>query len=294
MNSARVRASAAELVGVLSLLALAAALSPRPAWADPAPLRVCADPNDLPYSNSAQEGFENKIVRLIADDLHRPLQFVWHAQRRGFVREGLNAGECDLVAALPSGAPMALTTRPYYRSTYVFVSRPGEPPVSSLDDPSLRTRTIGVQLIGSGGMNSPPAHALAERSIVDNVRGFMVYGDYRNDHPLSGIVDAVATGKVDVAAVWGPVASYFARKEKPPLVVTSIAGSSEARLPMTFDIAMGVRRTDKALKAEVDRVLSSLAPHIKAILASYRVPVVWEPRTDPMPGGTLDRAAKVQ
>ena len=261
---------------VAALFALAAVVCARSAEAEQAPLRVCADPNDLPYSNSAGQGFENKIVRLIADELHRPLMFVWRAQRRGFVREGLNAGECDLVAALPAGAPMALTTRPYYRSTYVFVSRPGEPPVSSLDDPSLRTRTIGVQLIGDDGMNSPPAHALAERSIVDNVRGFMVYGDYRKDHPLSGIVDAVATGKVDVAAVWGPIAGYFAREEKPPLIVTSIADSPQARLPMTFDIAMGVRRTDKALKAEVDRALTSLAPQIKAILASYGVPVVWE------------------
>jgi mxaJ protein len=169
---------------------------------------------------------------------------------------------------------MALTTRPYYRSTYVFVSKPSEPPVSSLDDSSLKTRTIGVQLVGDNGMNSPPAHALAERGIIGNVRGYMVYGDYRDDHPLSEIVHAVAVGDVDVAAVWGPVAGYFAAKEKPPLVVTSIAGSVEARLPMTFDIAMGVRRTDKELKAEVDHALTSLAPQIHTILASYRVPVL--------------------
>ena len=244
------------------------------------PLRVCADPNNLPFSDAAGEGFENKIVGLVADTLHRPLEFVWRAQRRGFVREGLNAGECDLVAAIPSGAPMALTTRPYYRSTYVFVSKSGEPPVSSLDDPSLKTRTIGVQLIGDDGMNSPPAHALAERGIVENVRGFMVYGDYRDNHPLSEVVDAVAKGEVDVAAVWGPVAGYFARKEKPPLVVTPIVGNPEARLPMTFDIAMGVRRTDKELKAQVDSALSSLAPQIRTILASYGVPVGWDATAD--------------
>src|SRR6202034_1756888 len=161
---------------VLSVLLLATALCARSARSDELPLRVCADPNNLPYSNSAEDGFENTIVRLIADRLHRPLVFVWRPQRRGVVRDGLNAGECDLVAAIPSGASMALTTRPYYRSTYVFVSRPGDPPVSSLDDPSLRVRAIGVQLIGDDGMNSPPAHALAERGIVENVRGFMVYG----------------------------------------------------------------------------------------------------------------------
>lgn len=162
----------------------------------------------------------------------------------------------------------------------MFVSKPGEPPVSSLDDPSLKTRTIGVQLIGDDGMNSPPAHALAERGIVGNVRGFMVYGDYREDHPLSEIVDAVAKGEVDMAAVWGPVAGYFAAKEKPPLIITSIEGNPEARLPMTFDIAMGVRRTDRELKAQLDSALMSLAPQIKTILASYGVPVAWEATAD--------------
>jgi mxaJ protein len=274
VNLALGQGAAAKFAQMLSMVALAAALGARSAQSDELPLRVCADPNNLPFSNAAGQGFENKIVGLIADTLHRPLEFVWRVQRRGFVREGLNAGECDLVAAIPSGAPMALTTRPYYRSTYVFVSKLGEPLVSSLDDPSLKTRMIGVQLVGDDGMNSPPAHALAERGIVENVRGFMVYGDYRKDHPLSEIVDAVAKGKVDVAAIWGPVAGYFAPKEKPPLVVTSITGSVEARLPMTFDIAMGVRRTDKGLKAKVDSALTSLAPQIQTILASYGVPIL--------------------
>jgi mxaJ protein len=256
------------------MLALATAVCAHSAQSDELPLRVCADPNNLPYSNAAGEGFENKIVALIAGYLHRPLEFVWRAERRGFMREGLNAGECDLVAALPMGAHMALVTRPYYRSTYVFVSKPSEPPVSSFDDPSLRMRTIGVQLVGDDGMNSPPAHALTERGIVENVRGYMVYGDYRNDHPLSEIVHAVSMGEVDVAAVWGPVAGYFAAKEKPPLVVTPIAANPEARLPMTFDISMGVRRSDTGLKAQVESALTSLAPQIQTILAAYGVPTL--------------------
>jgi mxaJ protein len=270
-----------RLLRTLPLSALAIVGAAKCAEADQLPLRVCADPNNLPFSDSAREGFENKIASLVTGYLQRPLEYVWRAQRRGFVREGLNAGECDLVAAIPSGAPMALTTRPYYRSTYVFVTRSGEAPVSSFDDPGLRESKIGVQLIGDNGMNTPPAHALAERGIVGNVRGFMVYGDYRNDHPISEIVHAVATGDVDVAAVWGPVAGYFAREEKPPLVVTSIAASPEARAPMTFDISMGVRRTDKQLKAEVDSALSSLAPEIKKILVSYGVPVLWVDTNDP-------------
>lgn len=269
-----------RLASLAPLVVVAIAACSPSAHSEEPPLQVCADPNNLPYSNSAGDGFENKIASLVAGYLHRPLVFVWRAERREYVREGLNAGECDLVTAIPSGGSIALATRPYYRSTYAFVSKRDEAPVSSLDDPSLKTRTIGVQMIGDDGMNSPPAHALAERGIVSNVRGFMVYGDYRNDHPLSEIVDAVASGKVDVAAVWGPVAGYFAAKEKPPLVVTPIAGDVEARLPMTFDIAMGVPRTDKELKTQVDSALSSLAPQIKTILAAYRVPVAWDPTAD--------------
>jgi mxaJ protein len=253
------------------------------------PLRVCADPNNLPYSNAAGEGFENKIVALIANSLHRPLEFVWRAERRGFVREGLNADECDLVAAIPLGAHMALVTRPYYSSTYVFVSKPSEPAIFSFDDPSLKKREIGVQLIGADGMNSPPAHALAERGVTRNVRGYMVYGDYRAAHPLSEIVHAVATGEVDVAAVWGPVAGYFAAKEKPPLVITPIAGAAEARLPMTFAIAMGVRKADAELKEQVDGALVSLAPQIQSILAAYGVPVVWQASS-----ATLNAHAKAE
>lgn len=280
MNADLLHGPAGKIPRRLSLAAAAMVLGAFAAEADQQPLRVCADPNNLPYSNSAEAGFENKIVKLIADHLDRPLEFVWRAQRRAFLREGLNAGECDLVAAIPFGAPMAFTTQPYYRSTYVFLSKPGEPPVSSLDDASLKTRKIGVQLIGDDGMNSPPAHALAQRGIVENVRGFMVYGDYRDKQPLSEIVRAVATGEVDVAAVWGPVAGYFARQENPPLVVTPIVGSN-GPLRMTFDIAMGVRKTDKQLGAEVQSALTALAPQIETILTSYGVPLVEASQTDP-------------
>jgi mxaJ protein len=235
-------------------------------------LRVCADPNNLPYSNAAGAGFENKIARLIADRLGRPLQFVWRAQRRGFLREGLKGGECDLVTATPPGLGMIRSTRPYYRSSYVFVSRPGEPPVSSFDDPSLRRRLIGVQLVGDDAMNTPPAHALARRGIVDNVRGYLVFGDYGKPDPSAAIVRAVATHAIDVAAVWGPIAGYYAQEQHPPLVLSPITPPQDAPIPMSFDIAMGVRRTDLALLDSVQRALDALKPEIKATLAEYHVP----------------------
>lgn len=261
----------------LTILASVSMFVGAPAHAAQPPLRVCADPNNLPYSNQAGEGFENRIAGLIAGKLGRPLQFVWRAQRRGFLREGLKAGECDLVTAEPSATFMILTTRPYYRSTYVFVSRPGDPVISSFDDPALRTKRIGVQLIGDDGMNSPPAHALAKRGIIDNVRGFPVYGDYRKASPISNIVAAVANGEIDVAAVWGPVGGYFASRQNPPLIVTPIAAKLTDRIPMSFDISMGVRKSDPDLGEAVQRALDDLAPQIATILKAYGVPLAARP-----------------
>src|SRR5215208_1499473 len=127
-------------------------------------LRVCADPNNLPFSNARQEGFENKIAALVARDLRADLRYTWAAQRRGFVRSTLGAGECDVVMGVPAGLDRVSTTSPYYRSTYVFVSRrDGAADIRSLDDPRLRRVRVGVQMIGDDYANSPPAHALARR-----------------------------------------------------------------------------------------------------------------------------------
>ena len=185
---------------VLGLLLLASGSE-----AQPLPqrqLRVCADPNNLPFSNDRLEGFENKIAALIARDLNATVTYTWWAQRRGFLRNTLKAATCDLVIGIPSRVDAVLTTSPYYRSTYVFVyQKDTGPPVRSLDDPILRTVKIGVQLIGDDGTNTPPAHALAHRHIIQNVVGYSVYGDYAQANPTARIIEAVAQGAVDVAVV---------------------------------------------------------------------------------------------
>jgi len=161
-------------------------------------LRVCADPNNLPFSNERGEGFENKIAELIAKRLDARLSYVWWAQHRGFIRKTLNDGLCDLVTGTTNGIDMLRTTRPYYRSGFAFVTRPDGPVIASLDDPQLHRLRIGIQLVGLDGSNPPPSEALAKRGIVDNVRGYMVYGDYRDDNPAAGIMKAVANGDIDV------------------------------------------------------------------------------------------------
>src|SRR6266576_763755 len=123
-------------------------------------LRVCSDPNNLPFSNQREEGFENRIAELVAKDLNAKLRYTWWAQRRGFVRNTLNAGECDVFIGVPSSFERTRTTIPYYRSTYVFITRRDRHlNVVSFDDPILRRLKIGVQMIGDDFTNTPPAHA---------------------------------------------------------------------------------------------------------------------------------------
>ena len=240
-------------------------------------LRVCSDPNNLPFSNQRREGFENRIAELVARDLGRKVEYYWWAQRRGFVRNTLNAGKCDVIVGVPSSFELALTTRPYYRSGYVFVSRRDRRlNIDSLDDPRLRALKIGVQIIGDDYANSPPAHALANRGIVRNVVGYSVYGDYRQDSPPRRIVDAVAKGEVDLSAVWGPTAGYFAKKSSVPLAVTTFTPEIDLPfLPFVFDIAMAVRREDPELRDRLNAILERRQPEIDRILREYGVPL-WE------------------
>jgi len=245
------------------------------AAAAPRALTVCADPNNMPFSNRQQQGFENKIMDLIAKDLGARITYVWWAQRRGYVRSTLNEAKCDIWPGVAMGAGMVASTQPYYRSTYVFVTRAdGALDKLTLDDPRLKTAAIGVQLIGNDSMNTPPAHAIANRGIIDNVRGFMLYGDYERPNPPSAIIEAVENKAIDVALAWGPLAGYFAQKSRVPLRLEAIRPASDPRWPMEFDVSMGVRHGDTALVDQVNAALAREKPRIDAILTAYHVPLV--------------------
>ena len=261
----------ALLLVLLAALALALAAGAAP---PERVLRVCADPNNQPFSNDRLEGFENRLADLVARDLGARVEYTWWAQRRGFVRNTLNAGECDVLMGVPTSFELALTTRPYYRSTYVFVTRRDRgPAVRSFDDPVLRRVRVAVQMIGDDGVNAPPAHALARRGIVDNVAGYSVLGDYREESPPSRIVEAVARGEVDVAVVWGPLAGYFAPRQAAPLTLAPVSPEIDLPfLPFVFDISMAVRHGDDELKEELDRVLERRRREIDALLDRYGVP----------------------
>ena len=239
-------------------------------------LRVCADPNNLPFSNDRGEGFEIEIAELIGRDLHRPVEYTWWAQRRGYIRNTLRAGSCDLILGIATDVDMLQTTAPYYRSTYVFVYRKdGGLRIDSLDSPELRTLRVGVQIIGDDYTNTPPAHALARRNIIRNVRGYRVLDDYAQPNPPARIVEAVANGEIDVAVVWGPLAGYFASKVNVPLEIVPVTPQVDApSLPLVYDVSMGVRRGDDALRSKVEAALRRNKQAIDDILTRYGVPRV--------------------
>jgi mxaJ protein len=268
--------SMADARSTVTHLVVPAPLRAAAATSNAGELRVCADPNNLPFSNAAGRGFENVLASRIAAARHERLRVVWLPQRRAYLRHTLGAGVCDLVMGVVGARGSAQTTRPYYRSTYVFVRRAGSAPISSLDDARLRTWRVGIPIVGEDYENPPPAEALAVRGLANQVRGFPVYGDYSKPDPTRGLIDAVAAGAIDVAIAWGPIAGYFAPLASTPLRLAPVAPSFDARIamPFTFDVRMAVRRGDAALLAWLNRYLDEHAREIHDELAGFGVPLL--------------------
>ena len=260
------RRLAAALLGC-ALAAAAAAQEPAPHSS----LRVCADPDNLPYSHQDGSGFENRIAQLVASDFGLPLEYAWLPDRRGFVRKTMGAGLCDVILGVPAGFERTLNTRPYYRSGYVLV----EPQThlaapASFADPRLRQWRVGVQLVGDDLATTPPGHALAQAGALDNVVGYPVPGD---EPAAERIVDALSRGELDAAFVWGPQAGYYAQHAAVPLQVHFVPPPALLKdQPFVFAIAMGVRRGDRALRDRLDDFIRRRQPEIDRILAEYGVP----------------------
>jgi mxaJ protein len=237
-------------------------------------LRVCSDPNNLPYSNKQQQGFENDIAKLVATDMGMDVSYFWFPQREKFFKKTLNSGVCDVVMGVPSGFDEAETTQPYYRSTYVFVTRRDRNlHIDSFDDPRLKTLRIGVHVLGEQDDSLPPVHALTSRGIVRNLVGYSIFGNLSETNPSADLIEAVSKGDVDVAVAWGPLAGYFTQHSSVTLDVTPIEGDpAHPALPLTFDIGMGVREGDVVLKQKLDAELVRRHKEIEAILRSYGIP----------------------
>jgi mxaJ protein len=239
-------------------------------------LVVCADADNLPFSNDKSEGFENKIVDLIAAEMHTSVRYAWNGGPRGFRPRMLQSGACNLVIGVPAGLPGVSVTRPYYTSTYVFVTaRSRKLNLRSFDDPALRNLKIGLQAIGAQGANTPPANALARRGLTDNIVGYSMREAVGEQTSQTNIIDAVVKGEVDTALVWGPLAGYFAKRYGNRLVLSPVAPDPQMpTLAFLYAMSIGVSNGDDAFKAELQRVLDQRRKDIDAILNDYGIPQV--------------------
>ena len=236
-----------------------------------AALRVCADPSNLPFSNQAEEGFENRIATLLGERLGLPVAYTWWPATIGFFRNTLRAHECDLVMGVTEGFELAATTAPYYRSAYAIVYRPDSSlGVRSLADPALAELAIGVVA------NTPPVDILVRHALLDRVRPYQLMADTRAGRPAQDMVEDVAAGEIDIALAWGPIAGYYAKRQSPPLLVVPLADAPGGP-PMTFAIAAAVRHREPEWQQTIDTLLAENRAEIEAILRAYGVPLVAAP-----------------
>jgi mxaJ protein len=247
----------------------------RPNLGKPGVLRVCADPDNMPLSNQQGEGYEQKIAELIAKEWNSKIEYAWWPVRRGYFSRALNGRYCDVAIEAPSGLDMAGVTKPYFRSGYVLVTRKDSGlDIKSLSDPRLKQLKIGVNLLNSDAENTPPAMALSRYGVVGNLVGFTTF--YSDSARPEDIINAVAKKDIDIALVWGPLAGYFAKFAPAPLRLQPLPerDSLNPDFPYQYNIGMGVRRRDRALRDSLETVIDRRAPEIQAILKQYGVPVL--------------------
>lgn len=223
--------------------AQAPGLGPSVELVDPSTFRVCADPRNLPYSDEAGEGFENRIAKLFAARLNEPLSYVFLPQVIGFYRNTLNALRCDVVMGVVVGDTLVQTTNPYYRTVYALVSKPnsGLDGIDTLADPRLKGKHLGV-IAGT-----PPASIMVRQGLIADAKPYPLTVDTRVDAPVREMVGDITAGRIDGGVLWGPFAGYFAQHTEPHLTVVPLL--KEAGELMSFRIAMGVRHSDQNWEA---------------------------------------------
>ncbi|MFK7893206.1 MAG: substrate-binding domain-containing protein [Granulosicoccus sp.] len=231
-------------------------------------LRVCADPNNMPFSNKALEGLENKVITLLAEKLGKEVRYTWFPQSVGFVRNTLRLRQCDLISGITTTSEKVQNTNPYYHSAYTIVHREDlQPPIISMSDPRLKEMRIGIVA------GTPPADLLATNGLLSDIKPYHLVADTRRNTPAKNAVDDVASGETDVAFVWGPIAGYFASQHSVELRVTPLL-EEDARIRMNYRVSMAVRFNEVDWKREVNAALADIQPQINEVLAEYQVPLL--------------------
>ena len=234
-------------------------------------LRVCADPNNLPFSNEKGEGFENKIAELLAMKLDKKLAYVWYPQSTGFVRNTLGAHRCDLIPGFPQGDELVQSTNPYYRTAYALVVKPGTglDDLDRLTDPRLEEKRIGIVA------GTPPATYLAVNGLMRKAKPYPLVIDTRINSSAQAMMRDLARGEIDVGVLWGPIAGYYAKQANPPARVVALLKETGGP-QLTFRIAMGVRASDQNWKRQLNRLIAENQTDINRLLLGFGVPLLDE------------------
>ncbi|MGJ0426071.1 substrate-binding domain-containing protein [Methylocystis sp.] len=239
---------------------------------DPKTLRVCADPNNLPFSNDKGEGFENRIAEFLAKKLGKDLAYTYYPGATGFVRNTLNAHLCDVILGMPQGNDLVQPTNPYYRTTYAIVTRAGSEldGLKTLDDPGLKEKPHRIGLVA----NTPPGNVLAMNGLMASVKPYALMVDTRVESSGAAMMHDLEKGDIDVALLWGPIAGYYAKHSSVKLNVTPLPETPGAR--MAFRIGFGVRHSDQNWKRELNTMIAQNKIELERILRDYGVPLLDE------------------
>jgi mxaJ protein len=231
--------------------------------------KVCADPENMPFSNNKQEGFEDKIAQVLAQDLGKKLTFTYAYSRQGFFRNTLGANRCDVVIGTTSDADNMRTSKPYYRAGHVFVWRKASNyNITDWTSPDLRKGFIGVI------DHSPATIPMNDNNLIANARPYRIQRDL--NLPSSFMIDDLAKGDIDIAIAWGPIGGYFAKQSKVPMVVAPIPEyeTENAKGKEYWNISIGVRKKDKERMAMIQGALDRNQAKIIKILDDYGIPHV--------------------
>jgi len=238
---------------------------------DPNVFRVCADPNNMPFSNEAEAGFEQKLAELFAKELGKTVSYTYFPQVIGFVRNTLGAHKCDVIMGYAQGDPVVQNTNAYYQTAYALVVKPdsGLEDVTTLADPRLKDKVIGIVA------RTPPATNMAMHGLMAKARPYQLMVDTRAGTSAEAMIRDLLAGEIDVAVLWGPLAGWHAKQSDPPLVVIPLL-NEEGGSRMVFRITMGVRPTDQEWKRQLNTMIAEHEDEINAILAEYGVPLLDE------------------
>ena len=236
---------------------------------DPKVLRVCADPNNLPFSNDKSEGFENKIAEIFAAKLGQRLAYTYYPGATGFVRMTLASYRCDLIMGFPQGGELVQSTNPYYRTAYalVFKATSGLEGVDTLGDDRLKGKRIGVVA------GTPPASYLVADGLIQNSKPYPLVVDTRYDSSARAMVDDINSDAIDAGVLWGPLAGYYASHAAPQMKVTLLL-KEKGGPHLDYRITMGVRPADQNWKRQLNRLIAENQPAVNKLLLDYGIPII--------------------